>query len=89
MCVWGGGGSSSAGGYSSVKSCDGFSIALHLATHRPSLIPDKLLNCSKMRVPQGGVVMLPCQCTMRCVCARGLKGESNKAGSCHGNQGRG
>ncbi len=26
VCVWRG---SSAGGYSSVKSCDGFSIALH------------------------------------------------------------
>lgn len=50
-------GCSGAGGYSSVKSCDGFSIALHLATHRPSLIPDKLLNCSKMQVPRGGVAM--------------------------------
>lgn len=48
-------GGSSAGGYSGVKSCDGLSIALHLATHHPSLIPDKFLNCSKMWAPRGGV----------------------------------
>ena len=67
ICVCG---SRSAGGYSSVKSCDVFSIALHLATHRPSLIPDKFLNCFKMRAPRGGVAMQACQRTMRCVCVK-------------------